>query len=95
MAATSKREHDGDGRAQNRNDVEQAGEHAQRVGVADAQREIDDGAGDSEDEHEAGLAEQPLLHANGRALQRIVEALARAAAEETRETSGKRPRLRE
>src|SRR5580692_5599522 len=64
-----------DGCAQDGDDVERTGEHAQRKGVANVQREIDDGADDAEDEHEAALAYEPLVHADAGALQGVVEAV--------------------
>jgi hypothetical protein len=53
-------EDDGDDAAGDGNDVEQAHEEAKENEVTDVEKTEDDGAGDSQDEHEETLAEEPF-----------------------------------
>ena len=73
-AAARQRQHDADGRAQHRDDVQQTGKHAQRRRVTDVQRDVDHGARQAQNEHQAALADEPAAHANLHPAQRIVEA---------------------
>ena len=73
---------DGDDRAGDGNDIEQAHEDAEQDEVADVQEAEDEGAGEAEDEHERGLAEEPLADTQLGRAERGVEALAAFAGEE-------------
>src|SRR5271154_4616894 len=53
-------EGDGDDGAGDGNDVEQTHEEAEKDEVTDVKEAEDDGAGDSEDEHENALSEEPF-----------------------------------
>src|ERR1700750_2171496 len=50
--------------ADDRDDVGDAHDDAERVGVANVQQGEDDGGVDAQDEHQRGLAEQPAAHAD-------------------------------
>ncbi len=78
-------ESDGDDAAGDGDDVEQAHEEAEKKEVADVEKAEDDDAGDSEDEHEGALAEEPFAHLALGSLEGLVEADALVAGEEGEE----------
>ena len=57
-------EQDGDDTAGDGDDVHQAHQNAEQEEVAHVQHAEGDGGGDAEDEHQRGLAEEPLAHAD-------------------------------
>src|SRR5277367_2407815 len=66
----------GDDRAGDGDEVEEAHEHAERVGVSNVQEKEDDHAAEAEDQHERSLAKKPLAHADFGAGESSVETLA-------------------
>jgi len=78
---------DGDGAAGDGNDVEESHEKAEKDEVADVEKAEDDGAGDSKDEHESTLADEPLADFAFCFFQGVVEANALWFREEGEEES--------
>ena len=69
-------EGDGDDGSDDGNDVEQAHEEAEEDEVTDVQKSEDDGAGDSEDDHESALTDEPFADLAVGAAEGGVEAFA-------------------
>ena len=87
-------EDDGDDAAGDGDDVEEAHEKAEEEEVADVEEAEDDGARDSEDEHEEALAEEPFADFAFGFFEGVVEAVAFGVRERGRGRSGRRARLR-
>ena len=75
-------QHDRHDAAGDGNQVEQTHKKAQQNEVADVENAKDDSAGDSQDEHQEALAEQPLAHLVIGCLESLVETAALIAAKE-------------
>ncbi len=64
---------DGDDASRDRDDVEESHKKAEQEEIANVQESEDDGAGDSEDEHQEALADEPLADLLVGALEGVVE----------------------
>ena len=78
-------ERDGDGAAGDGDDVEEAHEKAEQNEVTDVEEAEDDGARDSEDEHEGALADKPFADLALGSFEGLVEAVALVRGEEGEE----------